>query len=63
MPPVTLIYLGARRTGILATEADIRTLFVLSHNASVCVFMHMVCVLFFAQQACACVFAYMRVCV
>lgn len=39
MPPVTLIYLGARRTGILATEADIPTLFVLSHNVyvSVCV--------------------------
>lgn len=32
VPPVTLIYLGARRTGILATEADIPTLFVLSHN-------------------------------
>lgn len=37
VPPVTLIYLGARRSGILATEADIPTLFVLSHNVLVCV--------------------------
>lgn len=44
VPPVTLIYLGARRTGILATEADIPTLFVLPHNVSVCacVFMYIV---------------------
>lgn len=33
--PVTLIYTGASRTGILATEADIPTLFGLSHNVNV----------------------------
>lgn len=44
VPPVTLIYLGARRSGILATEADIPTLFVLSHNVLMCVYVYSVCV-------------------
>lgn len=52
-PPVTLIYSGARRTGILATEADIPTLFVLSHNACVCV-----CVDVHDVRECVCVLLY-----
>lgn len=40
VPPVTLFYLGARRTGILATVADIPTLFVLPLNACACIYVY-----------------------
>lgn len=62
VPPVTLIYLGARRSGILATEADIPTLFVLSHNVLVCVYVYSVCACACAFLQCgwACVYAHMR---
>lgn len=40
MPPVTLISSGARRTGILATEADTPVLFVQWECASLCALMY-----------------------
>lgn len=49
VPPVTLIYLGARRTGILATEADVPTLFVLLLNACACIYIYTWCL-----HVCAC---------